>query len=185
MGETHNSNKNRNEGGRGGGRDRRGGGGRSHGFKPKRLPGMKSKKSGKAKIVEEEDEDEEEEEEEEEDTEDDSDEAESEEEKESKAKTKTKPKAKTKDTATTDSGSHRLLMEANNLGKALVDTVITNPPFGTKNNEGVDMSFLMRGIEVVLLRFEIQLHSLTLLICDQMASTAVYSFHKTSTRKVG
>lgn len=44
------------------------------------------------------------------------------------------------------------------------DTVITNPPFGTKNNEGIDMKFLDRALSVVTL------------------SGAVYSFHKTSTR---
>lgn len=42
------------------------------------------------------------------------------------------------------------------------DTVITNPPFGTKNNEGIDMKF----VEVAL----------------DMSSNAVYSFHKTATR---
>lgn len=44
----------------------------------------------------------------------------------------------------------------------LVDVVITNPPFGTKNNQGVDMMFLRRALAV--------------------AGTAVYSLHKTSTR---
>ena len=44
------------------------------------------------------------------------------------------------------------------------DTVITNPPFGTKNNEGIDMKFL-----------DVALSAVTL-------SGAVYSFHKTSTR---
>ena len=42
------------------------------------------------------------------------------------------------------------------------DTVIMNPPFGTKHNKGLDMIFLQRAIK--------------------MASTAVYSLHKTSTR---
>ena len=42
------------------------------------------------------------------------------------------------------------------------DTVIMNPPFGTKRNAGADMMFLKAGIE--------------------MASSAVYSLHKTSTR---
>jgi predicted RNA methylase len=44
----------------------------------------------------------------------------------------------------------------------VVDTVITNPPFGTKNNEGIDVQFLRTAI--------------------RLARRAVYSFHKTSTR---
>ncbi|XP_064647569.1 rRNA N6-adenosine-methyltransferase METTL5-like [Lineus longissimus] len=43
------------------------------------------------------------------------------------------------------------------------DTVIMNPPFGTKHNKGIDMAFLKLGIE--------------------MATTAVYSLHKTATRE--
>ncbi|KAA0715474.1 Methyltransferase-like protein 5 [Triplophysa tibetana] len=42
------------------------------------------------------------------------------------------------------------------------DTVIMNPPFGTKHNQGIDMQFLSTAIS--------------------MARTAVYSLHKTSTR---
>ncbi|XP_076223208.1 rRNA N(6)-adenosine-methyltransferase Mettl5-like [Nomia melanderi] len=42
------------------------------------------------------------------------------------------------------------------------DTVIMNPPFGTKRNAGVDMKFLE--------------------IATKLASNAVYSLHKTSTR---
>jgi 16S rRNA G966 N2-methylase RsmD len=45
-----------------------------------------------------------------------------------------------------------------------VDTVILNPPFGTRN-KGMDMIFLKKAIE--------------------MANGAVYSLHKTSTREVG
>jgi len=48
------------------------------------------------------------------------------------------------------------------LPSKIVDTVITNPPFGTKNNEGVDVQFLKTAI--------------------RLARRAVYSFHKTSTR---
>merc|ERR1712166_1521758 len=44
----------------------------------------------------------------------------------------------------------------------LADTVAMNPPFGTRR-PGIDMVFLQRGI--------------------QMATTAVYSLHKTSTRE--
>jgi 23S rRNA G2445 N2-methylase RlmL len=43
-----------------------------------------------------------------------------------------------------------------------VDVTITNPPFGTKNNAGIDIKFLQTAIN--------------------MSSKAVYSFHKTSTR---
>lgn len=43
------------------------------------------------------------------------------------------------------------------------DTVVMNPPFGTKNNSGVDMNFLQTAIE--------------------MSSNTVYSLHKTSTRE--
>ncbi|XP_066497236.1 rRNA N6-adenosine-methyltransferase METTL5 [Hoplias malabaricus] len=42
------------------------------------------------------------------------------------------------------------------------DTVIMNPPFGTKHNQGIDMQFLKTAIS--------------------MARGAVYSLHKTSTR---
>ena len=42
------------------------------------------------------------------------------------------------------------------------DTVIMNPPFGTKRNAGIDMTFLQTAIS--------------------MATSAVYSLHKTSTR---
>lgn len=43
-----------------------------------------------------------------------------------------------------------------------VDTVITNPPFGTKQNAGMDVQFLRTAV--------------------RLARRAVYSFHKTSTR---
>ncbi|MEE6489564.1 hypothetical protein FKM82_015614 [Ascaphus truei] len=44
-----------------------------------------------------------------------------------------------------------------------VDTVIMNPPFGTKHNKGMDILFLKTAL--------------------QMARTSVYSLHKTSTRE--
>jgi len=44
-----------------------------------------------------------------------------------------------------------------------VDTVVMNPPFGTKHNNGLDIKFLQAGL--------------------MMASKAVYSLHKTSTRE--
>uniref|UniRef100_T1IRL9 Methyltransferase-like protein 5 n=1 Tax=Strigamia maritima TaxID=126957 RepID=T1IRL9_STRMM len=43
-----------------------------------------------------------------------------------------------------------------------VDTVIMNPPFGTKHNKGIDMTFLRSAVN--------------------LAETSVYSLHKTSTR---
>lgn len=43
-----------------------------------------------------------------------------------------------------------------------VDTVITNPPFGTKHNAGIDVQFLRTAC--------------------RLAKRAVYSFHKRSTR---
>uniref|UniRef100_A0A4W3ID08 Methyltransferase-like protein 5 n=1 Tax=Callorhinchus milii TaxID=7868 RepID=A0A4W3ID08_CALMI len=43
------------------------------------------------------------------------------------------------------------------------DTVIMNPPFGTKHNKGMDMIFLKTALD--------------------MATTAVYSLHKTTTRE--
>lgn len=45
------------------------------------------------------------------------------------------------------------------------DTVVMNPPFGTKNNPGLDVTFLRRAID----------------ICNGF----VYSLHKTTTREVG
>jgi predicted RNA methylase len=43
-----------------------------------------------------------------------------------------------------------------------VDTVLTNPPFGTKHNEGIDVTFLKAA--------------------TRLARKSVYSFHKSSTR---
>ncbi|XP_078183552.1 rRNA N(6)-adenosine-methyltransferase METTL5 isoform X1 [Callithrix jacchus] len=51
---------------------------------------------------------------------------------------------------------------SNRMSKSF-DTVIMNPPFGTKNNKGTDMTFLKTALE--------------------MARTAVYSLHKSSTRE--
>jgi len=42
------------------------------------------------------------------------------------------------------------------------DTVIMNPPFGTKHNKGLDIKFLQTGLK--------------------LASNSVYSLHKTTTR---
>ena len=46
----------------------------------------------------------------------------------------------------------------------LVDTVLMNPPFGTKKNAGIDLVFLERA--------------------TQIANKVVYSLHKSSTRNV-
>ncbi|KAJ4434811.1 rRNA N6-adenosine-methyltransferase METTL5 [Periplaneta americana] len=46
--------------------------------------------------------------------------------------------------------------------KKKFDTVIMNPPFGTKHNRGIDMKFLQTALD--------------------LATTSVYSLHKTSTR---
>jgi len=50
-------------------------------------------------------------------------------------------------------------METNNLESS---TVVTNPPFGTKDNAGIDLQFLRTA--------------------TRLAKRAVYSFHKRSTR---
>lgn len=49
------------------------------------------------------------------------------------------------------------------LSSNCVDTVLTNPPFGTKHNAGIDVAFLKCAC--------------------RLARRAVYSFHKTSTRE--
>jgi predicted RNA methylase len=46
--------------------------------------------------------------------------------------------------------------------RASFDTIITNPPFGTKNNKGIDSSFVASGLEV---------------------SNNLFSLHKSSTRE--
>lgn len=47
--------------------------------------------------------------------------------------------------------------------KGSFDTVIMNPPFGTKHNEGLDMVFVKTALDI--------------------AKTSVYSLHKTSTKE--
>lgn len=47
--------------------------------------------------------------------------------------------------------------------KKKFDTIVMNPPFGTKNNKGIDLEFLQLAIA--------------------MANTSVYSLHKTATRE--
>ncbi|KAF0309742.1 Methyltransferase-like protein 5 [Amphibalanus amphitrite] len=55
------------------------------------------------------------------------------------------------------------VQEVAQLWRQPVDTVITNPPFGTKRNAGADMRFLQAALE--------------------LAGSAVYSLHKRSTRR--
>ncbi|KAL4229212.1 Methyltransferase-like protein 5 [Mactra antiquata] len=47
--------------------------------------------------------------------------------------------------------------------KGNIDSVIMNPPFGTKHNQGIDMTFVRKGLDI--------------------ASVSVYTLHKTSTRE--
>ncbi|RHZ88508.1 hypothetical protein Glove_22g72 [Diversispora epigaea] len=47
--------------------------------------------------------------------------------------------------------------------KNKVDTIVMNPPFGTKTDKGIDMIFLKKALEI--------------------ATTSVYSLHKSSTRE--
>lgn len=54
------------------------------------------------------------------------------------------------------------LSEESSKWRKVFDTVVMNPPFGTKHNAGMDMKFLSAALNI--------------------AKTAVYSLHKTSTR---
>ncbi|CAB3403152.1 unnamed protein product [Caenorhabditis bovis] len=49
--------------------------------------------------------------------------------------------------------------------KPIFDIVVINPPFGTKNNEGIDMKFVRAGLSIT------------------KPGGSVYSLHKSSTRK--
>jgi predicted RNA methylase len=64
---------------------------------------------------------------------------------------------------------------------AKFDTVIMNPPFGTRKS-GIDMVFLKAALQVCWLFF-MKLGAL-LDMTAQSARYSVYSLHKTSTRKV-
>lgn len=70
------------------------------------------------------------------------------------------------DTRTPPPPAHAPMMLTDDDGLALqskcVDTVLTNPPFGTKSNAGMDVRFLRTA--------------------TRLARRTVYSFHKTSTR---
>lgn len=72
-----------------------------------------------------------------------------------------------------------------------VDTVIMNPPFGTRK-KGADLDFLCVALKVSnskdadykhVIGGILIYHVLHILLC-QVASQAVYSLHKTSTRDV-
>ena len=54
------------------------------------------------------------------------------------------------------------ILEKNLKWNRYFDTVLLNPPFGTKNNKGMDMKFLKTAID--------------------MSNNSVYSLHKSSTR---
>jgi len=54
------------------------------------------------------------------------------------------------------------MAQAGNMFREKFDVVVMNPPFGTKHNKGIDMHFLEQGYK--------------------LATRAVYSLHKTSTR---
>ncbi|KAJ3276701.1 Methyltransferase-like protein 5 [Borealophlyctis nickersoniae] len=71
------------------------------------------------------------------------------------------------------------------------DTVIMNPPFGTKTKKGIDMVFL-RAAATVMSDFKyihvnmLEVHIWTVdVYMEQIAEEAIYSLHKTSTREVG
>jgi predicted RNA methylase len=66
---------------------------------------------------------------------------------------------KAKAPSTTIGGDYK---DGISLSSKCVDTVLTNPPFGTKNNAGIDVCFLKAA--------------------TRLARRSVYSFHKTSTR---
>jgi len=55
------------------------------------------------------------------------------------------------------------VVDVDSIVKDKVDVVVMNPPFGTKHNKGLDLLFLEKGIK--------------------LATRAVYSLHKTSTRE--
>lgn len=81
----------------------------------------------------------------------------------------------------------------------IVDTVVMNPPFGTRK-KGADMDFLFVSLKVNMgmhlffififfLKMQMCSHFIQLLYVptyfwSQVASQAVYSLHKTSTRDV-
>jgi putative methylase len=67
------------------------------------------------------------------------------------------PQANEGDLPATDITQDGIPLQAN-----CVDTVLTNPPFGTKHNAGIDVQFLRTA--------------------TRLARRAVYSFHKSSTR---
>lgn len=69
----------------------------------------------------------------------------------------------------------------------LVNTVVMNPPFGTRK-KGSDMEFLSIALKV---RIDFLSYAMPSSVnvsdstnCYQVASEAVYSFHKTTTRDV-
>lgn len=71
----------------------------------------------------------------------------------------------------------------------MVDTVVMNPPFGTRK-KGSDMEFLAKALKVRIVTISHPCHGYHHLFvnffsdCSQVASQAVYSLHKTTTRDV-
>lgn len=56
---------------------------------------------------------------------------------------------------------------------SLFDTVITNPPFGTKNNAGIDIQFLKRGLLLGRVVYSLHKSSTRSFITDKFAGAAV------------
>lgn len=77
-------------------------------------------------------------------------------------KTNTKTNTTSSKTYSSDTSTYNTMDDGIPLNSNSVDTVLINPPFGTKNNAGLDVAFLKAGC--------------------RLARTAVYSFHKSSTR---
>jgi predicted RNA methylase len=59
------------------------------------------------------------------------------------------------------------------------DTIIMNPPFGTKA-KGIDMVFLQQALKVLVS----DMYNFVSLILLEYSSVSVYSLHKSSTREV-
>lgn len=71
----------------------------------------------------------------------------------------------------------------------LVDTIVMNPPFGTRK-KGADMDFLSLALKVRITfytnfsHYYSKVSDASTYLRMQVASRAVYSLHKTSTREV-
>lgn len=56
---------------------------------------------------------------------------------------------------------------------SLFDSVVMNPPFGTKNNAGIDMQFLKRGLSLAQIVYSLHKSSTRLFILRKFPSAAV------------